>query len=112
MQQLLQQVHGSFTGIRIGIASIKAIAEVKNIKIISINSLEELAGNEEGNNDFICSLIDARNNQVYFVIFDSKLNKQEELMADDINVILEKISARSDKTYGYSGLFLLTLHKN
>lgn len=82
---------GSFTGIRIGIASVKAMAEVSNKKIIAINSLESLAGNEDGK-EVICSMIDARNNQVYMGLFDCNLNKIEELMADDINVCLEKIS--------------------
>ena len=36
---------GSFTGIRIGIASIKAIAEVHNLKIIGVTSLKALSYN-------------------------------------------------------------------
>lgn len=39
---------GSFTGIRIGVASCKAMAEVANIKMISLYSLEVLARNEYG----------------------------------------------------------------
>ena len=68
---------GSFTGIRIGIASCKAMAEVKNIKIIPITSLESLAANEKGNSDIICSMIDARNNQVYCGIFNRDLKKMK-----------------------------------
>jgi len=83
---------GSFTGIRIGIASCKAMAEVIGIKVVPIVSLESLAGNEIGNSEIICSMIDARNNQVYCGIFDGNVECKEELMADDINVILEKVS--------------------
>lgn len=82
---------GSFTGIRIGIASCKAMAEVKNIKIIPITSLESLATNEKGQSDVICSMIDARNNQVYCGMFDNNLKKVEEYIADDINDVLEFI---------------------
>ncbi len=83
---------GSFTGIRIGIASCKAMAEVKNIKIVPVTSLESLATNEVGNSDVICSIIDARNNQVYCGVFDKNLNKIKENIADDINNILDFIS--------------------
>ncbi len=82
---------GSFTGIRIGIASCKAMAEFKNIKIIPVTSLESLATNEIGSKDVICSMIDARNNQVYCGIFDKEIEKQEEYIADDILNVVEKL---------------------
>ena len=49
--------------------AVKAMAEVGNKKIVAVNSLESLAGNEEGK-EVICSMIDARNNQVYMGLFD------------------------------------------
>ena len=79
---------GSFTGIRIGVATIKPISEVLNIKIASVTSLEILAKNVE-NAETIVSLIDARNNQVYCGIFDKEYNKKEDYIADDINNIIE-----------------------
>lgn len=82
---------GSFTGIRIGVASIKAIAQFKNIPIVSITSLESLAYNVDQKCDVICSLIDARNNQVYCGIFDSNKELLEDYIADDILVIIEKL---------------------
>lgn len=56
---------GSFTGIRIGVASIKAIAEVNQIKIAEVTSLESLAKNIKSSCETKVSLIDARNNQCY-----------------------------------------------
>ena len=83
---------GSFTGIRIGIATIKAIAEVLNVKVAAVSSLETLSRNEDAKKDFvIVPLIDARNNQVYASVFDDNYSKIEENMADDINTIVEKI---------------------
>lgn len=79
---------GSFTGIRIGVASIKPIAEVLGIKVVSVMSLEALARIAEGK-DTIVSLIDARNNQVYCGVFDKEYNPKEEFIADDINEIIE-----------------------
>ena len=54
---------GSFTGIRIGISAVKALAEVNNIKIASITSLESLVQNL--NSKTKVSMVDARNDQVY-----------------------------------------------
>lgn len=80
---------GSFTGIRIGIATAKAIAEVKQIPVISCTSLEALSYNV--NSNIICSLIDARNNQAYCGVFDDKHKLIKDYMADDINLIIENI---------------------
>ncbi len=82
-------VLGSFTGIRIGISTVKAIAESLNIPVIGISSLEALAYNiHVATNEIICSLIDARNNQVYSGVFDSNYNLLEGYLADDINNVL------------------------
>ncbi len=84
--------HGSFTGIRIGISSIKAIAESLNIPIIDVSSLEALTYNiQDINCKTICSLIDARNNQVYCGIFDKNYNLLEDYLADDINNIIKAL---------------------
>ncbi len=90
---------GSFTGIRIGIASCKAIAEVENIKLIPVTSLEILAGNEKGKSEIICSIIDAKNDQVYCGIFDNDINLKEEYIADDIFAVLERLKKYNDITF-------------
>ena len=90
-------VHGSFTGIRIGISSIKAISQFLNIPVIDVSSLEALAYNVENKNcKTICSLIDARNNQVYCGIFDQKYNLLEDYLADDINIVINALKKYDD----------------
>lgn len=59
---------GSFTGIRIGIATIKAFADVTAKKVIGITSLENLACYEK-DKSLICTMIDAKNDNVYYGIF-------------------------------------------
>lgn len=63
---------GSFTGIRIGLATIKAFAQVKNIDIFSISSIDLISyvafKNLNVDKARILSLIDARNNRVYYSI--------------------------------------------
>ena len=63
-------VHGSFTGIRIGVATTKAFVDSLNIKAIGVNSLEVLSHNVS-ENGIICSLIDAKNSNVYNEIFEN-----------------------------------------
>lgn len=92
MQLHVILAHGSFTGIRIGISSIKAIAESLNIPVIDVSSLEALAYNAQNSDcNTICSLIDARNNQVYCGIFDKDYNLLEDYLAEDINIIVETL---------------------
>lgn len=92
-------VLGSFTGIRIGISTVKAIAEVLQIPVVSCSSLEGLAYNIQKPTGIICSLIDARNNQVYSGIFDSEYNLINEYLADDINNILPILQKYNDISF-------------
>lgn len=88
---------GSFTGIRIGIATIKPMAEVYNLPVASITSLETLARNiENKEKDFtIISLIDAKNNQVYAGFFDTEYNLKEDEFAEDIDEVLKRANKYS-----------------
>ena len=95
---------GSFTGIRIGIATIKPMAEVYNIPIASVTSLECLAATNKA--DTIISLIDARNDQVYAGIFDENVKLKEEYMADNINIVLEKVSKYENAIFVGDGSLL------
>lgn len=68
---------GSFTGIRIGLASIKAISQVNNLDIFSINSLELIAyttyiNNKLENNTYITSIISTNNDRVFYCIYNLK----------------------------------------
>lgn len=100
---------GSFTGIRIGISTVKAIAEVLQIPIISCSSLEGLAYNIFKPTETICSLMDARNNQVYCGIFDSEYNLIDEYLADDIKNILPVLQKYNNISFVGDGAFI---HKN
>ena len=100
-------VHGSFTGIRIGISSIKAIAESLNVPVIDVSSLEALAYNvQDIDCETICSLIDARNNQVYCGIFDKKYNLLENYIADDINTVIEVLQKYQNIVYVGDGAII------
>jgi tRNA threonylcarbamoyladenosine biosynthesis protein TsaB len=56
---------GSFTGLRIGISTIKGLAFSLNKPVVGISSLEALAWQNARNGFLICPLLDARKNEVY-----------------------------------------------
>lgn len=92
---------GSFTGIRIGVSTVKAFLDAKNKKAVGVTSLEVLARNiqEDG---IICSLIDAKNDNVYYGLFEKtgKEYKQlEEFKFDNINNILENFNNKEKKIF-------------
>lgn len=97
---------GSFTGIRICISTVKAIAEVNKIPVVACSSLEGLSYNITSTASTLCSLIDARNNQVYCGIFDSNHNLLTDYLADDINVIINKLSEFKDISFVGDGALL------
>ena len=82
---------GSFTGIRIGISTIKAFCDVTNTPSVGISSLEALAysSNFKG---LICALIDAKHDNVYYGLFEHKngvYTQIGEFLADNIHNITE-----------------------
>lgn len=61
---------GSFTGIRIGIATLKAFAKVNNTDIFAISTLDVLAYSKiSDNSNYLVSLIDAKNDRTYYRIY-------------------------------------------
>lgn len=61
---------GSFTGLRIGVTTIKALAYALNKPVAGIPSLDALANAAVvSENTVVCPIMDARNNQVYTALY-------------------------------------------
>ena len=56
---------GSFTGVRIGVATVKGLAFGKDKKCVEVSTIEALAENLEGIKGIICPIMNARRGQVY-----------------------------------------------
>lgn len=103
---------GSFTGIRIGIASAKAFTDSLNIPCIGISSLEALAynlintsTNNNNNNKYICSIIDCKKDNCYFALFEKKENALETLIepqAENIDSTLAILKSYCEDTLSKS----------
>ena len=61
---------GSFTGLRIGIATIKGIAQVLNKPVAPVSTLQTAAMNLPLSPVPICTFLDARKGEVYTQLFD------------------------------------------
>lgn len=60
---------GSFTGLRIGSATVKGLGFALDKPVIGIPTIEGLAMNLYGTSALVCPLMDARRNQVYTGIY-------------------------------------------
>lgn len=90
---------GSFTGIRIGVATAIAFSDSLGINSIGINSLEALAYNIK-KDGIICSLIDAKNNNVYFGLYkleNGNYTLLNTLHLDNIEIILNSLEQEFSK---------------
>lgn len=68
---------GSFTGLRVGISTIKGLAFAAEKLVAPVSSLEALAMNALFSNHCICPILDARKGEVYTALYqysDGKLN--------------------------------------
>ena len=63
---------GSFTGLRIGISSVKGLAFSLNKPVVGVSSLQTLAFQCKQNPYLICPILDARKQEVYFCHYRSK----------------------------------------
>ena len=84
---------GSFTGIRIGISTIKALAHVANKNIAGYTSLDMLAQSALDKGKYICSCIDAKHENVYYGVYKVNGKKLETILensCDTITNVIEK----------------------
>jgi len=92
---------GSFTGIRIGVSTARALSQALDIPIISVPTLKTFVYNMDHYKGIICPIFDARRNQVYsgaYVWDQQGTNFSEKIKGDaytiqEIFEELEKITA-------------------
>jgi tRNA threonylcarbamoyladenosine biosynthesis protein TsaB len=103
---------GSYTGVRIGVASAKSMAWALNLPLIGVSSLEVLAWNGAFFPGLIFPLFDARRGQVYCGIYRGENNGIKRVESD--RIILLQDALEYLKTMNQPVLFLgedLAIHK-
>lgn len=73
---------GSFTGVRIGAATVKGLAFSSNKPCVEVSTLEALAQNLVLKEGLICPVMNARRSQVYTALFKSDGKKLTRIMPD------------------------------
>lgn len=119
---------GSFTGIRIGMATAKALAQVWNIPLIEVPTLKSFAyGAREKSEAIICPIFDARRSQIYAAAYKKsgktiqtlieegayeieyflKLLQNENHLNEEVVFYGDGIKAYQEQISRYEGFFVL-----
>ncbi len=90
---------GSFTGVRIGVATAKAMAQALNKPCCGVSTLHALAFNNGLFSGIVCPILDARRNQVYNALFrgGEKLDRLCEDRALALEDLLTELSAQPER---------------
>lgn len=98
---------GSFTGLRIGAATVKGLSLALDIPVIPVSTLEGLAYNAVGMYGIVCPVMDARRGQVYTAAYRFKGDSYEEIIskrAVPVGELADELDAlRGDKRIIFLG---------
>lgn len=97
---------GSFTGVRIGVSTVKGLAFASQKPCIEVSALEALAYQLRDLQGILVPVMDARRNQFYHAFFLSDCNGLQRLTQDDLmeaKQIQTKLSEFSDSVVYFAG---------
>ncbi len=86
---------GSFTGLRIGLSTVKGFSYATGKPIVSVPTLEALAHNFPFSQYPVCTMLDARKKEVYAALFkwkDDSFIRLIDEMSIKVNRLIEKIN--------------------
>lgn len=102
---------GSFTGVRIGVATAKGIADGLGVKCASVSTLDSLSRNAHGFGGIICPVMDARRGQFYNALFKGgkRLCPDRAISAEELTAEIDGMSGRvmlcGDGAYVFKELY-------
>jgi len=86
---------GSFTGLRVGVSAVKGLSFATEKPILGVPSLDVVAFNALPCTQYVCPLIDARQNKIYACIYKPDaggLKKISRYLLTDISSLLQRIN--------------------
>jgi tRNA threonylcarbamoyladenosine biosynthesis protein TsaB len=102
---------GSFTGVRVGLTTVKAWAEVYRRPIAAVSRLEALAGMASGRAPHVAAVTDAHRNQVFAALY-KRLGGALELVGDEMVIAPEKFLAWARDAVGSEHIDWISTHPN
>ena len=91
---------GSFTGVRLGVSTVKGLAHAHNTPCVAVDALEAMAAGAGEFDGVICPIQDARAGQVYGAAFKAGAARPQRLMEDiplKLEEYVEAIRALGDR---------------
>ena len=92
---------GSFTGLRIGMATVKGLAQALDKPVVGVSALASLAANIPYAGGIVCPILDAQRHRVYTGLFRNDPNNgQEQILPDSemtIDALIETLSRYQDQ---------------
>ncbi len=97
---------GSFTGIRIGMATAKGLAQALEIPLVGVPTLDIIAGQFIHTDYLVCPLLDARRHQVYTAFYRNRgpeIQRVSEYMALSLESLVEILSTYPEEGFLFPG---------
>jgi len=97
---------GSFTGLRIGLATAKGIAYESGIPLVGVSTLHAQAARVEHFDGLVCSVLDARKGEVYMAVFSSQQTGVKRLTPDALLSVNSAVDLLRDFFHDHRALAL------
>jgi tRNA threonylcarbamoyladenosine biosynthesis protein TsaB len=97
---------GSFTGLRIGLSTIKGLAYGWQIPVVGVSTLSAHASRVIDNQGLICALLDARKNEVYAALFRKADGIVDRVTEDAVTSVVNVIEMIRGYQLGAPCLFI------
>lgn len=91
---------GSFTGIRVGLTTVKAWAEVYGARIAAVSRLEAIAQHAAGQSEFVAAFVDAQRSQVFGAEFRRDREDHLRLVGEELVIAPEGFLAHVEEQTG------------